>query len=175
MEELSFINEINPDEVLVYVEIAKNSNIKYEFDPNLNTIICDRILYTPFLFPFNYGFIPQTLSGDGDPLDALIYMEQELIPGSYIKCRIIGCLETSDEKGEDAKLILVPSKKVSPNEFKINSIDDLPGLFIEKVIYFYKHYKDLENKEVKIGKILDKEEATQIYQKSLLLYKKKVN
>jgi inorganic pyrophosphatase len=156
------------EEILVFVEIAKNSNIKYEFNPELNAIVCDRILYTPFFFPFNYGFIPNTLSGDGDPLDVLIYMEQPLVPGSYIKCRIIGCLETSDEKGEDAKLIMVPSRKVSPFSSEINSINDLPKMFIENVIYFYKHYKDLENKEVKIGNILDKEEAIKIYKNSLV-------
>ena len=93
-------------EILVFIEIAKNTNIKYEYDKELNAIICDRILYTPFSFPFNYGFIPNTLSGDGDPLDALVYMEQPLVPGCYIKCRIIGCLETVDENGEDAKLIV---------------------------------------------------------------------
>ena len=156
------------EEILVFVEIAKNSNIKYEFNPELNAIVCDRILYTPFSFPFNYGFVPNTLSGDGDPLDVLIYMEQPLVPGSYIKCRIIGCLETSDEKGEDAKLIMVPSRKVSPFSSEINSINDLPKMFIENVIYFYKHYKDLENKEVKIGNILDKEEAIKIYKNSLV-------
>jgi inorganic pyrophosphatase len=156
------------EEILVFVEIAKNSNIKYEFNPELNAIVCDRILYTPFSFPFNYGFVPNTLSGDGDPLDVLIYMEQPLVPGSYIKCRIIGCLETSDEKGEDAKLIMVPSRKVSPFSSEINSINDLPKMFIENVIYFYIHYKDLENKEVKIGNILDKEEAIKIYKNSLV-------
>jgi inorganic pyrophosphatase len=154
------------NEVLVFIEIQKNTNIKYEYDKTLNALICDRILYTPFMFPFNYGFIPNTLSGDGDPLDALIYMEQPLIAGSYIKCRIIGCLETTDEKGDDAKLILVPAKNVSHNESNIESIKDLPKTFIEKVIYFYKHYKDLENKQVTIGKLLGKNEAIEIYNNS---------
>jgi len=156
------------DEILVFVEIAKNTNIKYEYDPTLNSIICDRILYTPFAFPFNYGFVPGTLSGDGDPLDALIYMEHQLIPGSYIKCRIIGCLETKDEKGDDAKLILVPSKKVSPFEAEIETIDDLPKIFMEKVKYFYQHYKDLEGKKVDVGKLLGKDDATKIYQKCII-------
>ena len=156
------------EDILVYVEISKGTNIKYEYDHNLNTLICDRILYTPFMFPFNYGFIPNTLSGDGDPLDVLIYMEESLIPGSYIKCRIIGALETEDEKGIDTKIIMVPTKKVSPNEANIEAIKDLPNMFIEKVIYFYKHYKDLENKQVIIGNLLNKEEAINIYQKSKL-------
>jgi inorganic pyrophosphatase len=153
------------DEVLVYVEISKGTSIKYEYDNELNALICDRILYTPFNFPFNYGFIPNTLSGDGDPLDALIYMDDALIPGSYIKCRIIGALETEDEKGNDTKIILVPTKKVSPLEAHIEKIDDLPNMFMEKVIYFYKHYKDLEKKQVKLGEILNKSDAIEIYKK----------
>ena len=161
-------NYENSEEVLVFIEIAKNTNIKYEYDKNLNAIICDRILYTPFSFPFNYGFIPNTLSGDGDPLDALVYMEQPLVPGSYIKCRIIGCLETIDDKGEDAKLILVPSKKVSPYEADIESIGDLPKMFLEKVTYFYEHYKDLEKKHVEIGRLLGKADAIEIYKNSKL-------
>ena len=153
-------------DILVYIEISKNSNIKYEFDPELNTLICDRILYTPFAFPFNYGFVPNTLSGDGDPIDAIVYMDQPLIPGCYIKCRIIGCLETEDEKGEDAKLILVPVDKVCPETREIKDIKDLPSMFIEKVIYFYQHYKDIEKKQVKIGKLLNKDDAILIYNKS---------
>ena len=154
------------DEILVYIEISKDTNIKYEFDHELNALICDRVLYTPFMFPFNYGFIPKTLSGDGDPLDAIVYMNETLVPGSYIRCRIIGALETEDEKGSDTKLILVPSKKVSPQEANIEEIKDLPNMFIEKITYFYQHYKDLEKKEVIIGKLLDKEEAINIYHKT---------
>jgi len=154
------------NDILVYVEISKGTNIKYEYDHQLNALICDRVLYTPFMFPFNYGFIPDTLSGDGDPLDALIYMDEPLVPGSYIKCRIIGALETIDDKGNDTKIIMVPSKKVSPHENNIEKIEDLPHMFIEKVTYFYKHYKDLENKKVTIGKILNKQEATEIFIKS---------
>lgn len=152
--------------ILVYNEISKNSNIKYEYDHNLNALICDRVLFTPFQFPFNYGFIPNTLSGDGDPLDAIIYMDQPLVPGCYIKCRIIGCLDTSDDKGQDHKLIVVPNKNVSPMEEEIKSINDLPKIFIEKVKYFYKHYKDLENKQVIIGELMDKNQAYDIYYQS---------
>jgi inorganic pyrophosphatase len=156
-------------DILVYIEISKNTNVKYEFDHDRNSLVCDRVLNTPFSFPFNYGFIPNTLSGDGDPLDAIVYMEQSLVPGSYINCRIIGCLETKDEKGEDAKLILVPSKKVSSMESDIESIDDLPKSFIEKIKYFYQHYKDLENKTVTIGSLLTKEEAYKVYVNSILI------
>ena len=155
-------------DILVYIEISKNTTVKYEFDKDLNCLICDRVLSTPFVFPFNYGFIPNTMSGDGDPIDAIVYMDEPLIPGSYIKCRIIGCLETADEKGEDAKLILVPTKKVCPMTSNIENVDDLPIQFIEKVTYFYQHYKDLEKKKVTIGKLLDKDDAISIYVKSIV-------
>lgn len=158
------------EDILVYVEISKNTNIKYEYDHNLKALICDRILHTPFMFPLNYGFIPNTLSGDGDPLNVLIYMDEALIPGSYINCRLLGALETEDDKGNDIKLIMVPSKKVSPHEANINTIEDLPNIFINKVSYFLsKHYKDLENKKVTVGKLLNKEESYNIFIKSKIL------
>lgn len=152
--------------ILVYNEISKNSNVKYEYDHKLNALICDRVLFTPFQFPFNYGFIPNTLSGDGDPLDVIIYMDQPLISGCYINCRLIGGLDTCDEKGQDHKVIAVPCDKTSRMENEIKSIDDLPKIFIEKVKYFYKHYKDLENKQVVVGNFFDKESAYEIYNKS---------
>ena len=156
-------------EILVQVEISKNSRVKYEFDKELNMLICDRVLPTPFAFPFNYGFVPNTLSGDGDPLDVIIYMCEPLVPNSLIKCIIIGALETSDEKGEDIKLICVPAKKVSCDESHIESINDLPPHFINKIIYFYKHYKDEEKgKYVNIGNILNKTEAISIFNKSIV-------
>jgi inorganic pyrophosphatase len=157
-------------ETFVCIEISKNTNIKYEYDETLKSLICDRILQTPFVFPFNYGFIPNTLSGDGDPIDAIVYMEESLIPGSYIKCKIIGCLETEDEKGVDNKLILVPIK--SPIESKLNDVTELPESFIQKITYFYQHYKDLENKTVKIGNLLNKDDAIKIYEQSIEAYKK---
>jgi inorganic pyrophosphatase len=160
-------------DILVYVEIEKNTRVKYEYDFELKTLICDRILSTPFVFPFNYGFIPNTLSGDGDPIDAIIFTEEPLISGSYIRCRIIGALETSDDKGEDIKLILCPMPKVSPREKYINNINNLPEYFLKTTEYFYQHYKDLENKKVIIGNLIDKDQAIEKYNKSLLKYNEK--
>jgi len=155
------------DEILVYIEISKNSNIKYEYDKELNMLICDRILPTPFAFPFNYGFIQDTLSGDGDPIDVIIYLEESLVVNSLIKCRIVGALETTDEKGEDIKLICVPNKKVAYDVSHIETINDIPAHFIKKVIYFYEHYKDLEkDKKVTIGKLLSRDEAYIVYNNS---------
>ena len=94
-----------PGLVNVLVEIPAGSKNKYEFDKDLNALALDRVLYASVQYPYDYGFIPNTLSGDGDPIDAVVYMEQPLIPGSYVKCKIIGCLETEDEKGIDNKLL----------------------------------------------------------------------
>jgi len=153
----------NNNEVLVYIEISKGSNIKYEFDKELNTLICDRILYTPFRYIFNYGFIPNTLSQDSDPIDVLVLTEESLLPGSYIKCKIIGCLETSDSEGIDPKLICCPIEKVDPKSKKYNDITDLCEFTLKQIRYFFTHYKDLENKEVSIGNYLNKSDALQIY------------
>ncbi len=160
------------DIVNVYIEISKNSNIKYEYDKELKSLICDRVLHTPFRYEFNYGFIPDTLSQDGDALDAVVLMDESLIPGCYIKSKIIGCLETSDEKGIDPKLILVPIDKIDPNSININDISDISDHNLKKIKYFYQHYKDLENKIVEVGNFLNKEDSIKIYNDSITFYRK---
>ena len=155
--------------VEVFVEIARNSHIKYEYDKGRKALICDRVLHTPFKYQFNYGFIPDTMSPDGDPVDAVIIMEDELIPGCYIKCKVLGYLETEDDAGVDPKLILCPCKKVDPTYSYISTIFDLPVLLLEKIKYFFTHYKDLEKKKVIVGQFLGKEEALQIYKDSIVL------
>lgn len=154
--------------VLVHIEIPKNSKIKYEFDKTLNAIVCDRVLHTPFEYFFNYGYIPNTLSPDGDALDAVIIMEESIFPGCYIKCKIIGCLETSDDQGIDPKLILCPISKIDPLCKNINEYTDLPKHTLEKIKYFFQHYKDLENKNVSIGNFLSKNESIELYKKSCI-------
>lgn len=147
----------------VFIEISKNSNIKYEYDEKLKSLVCDRILHTPFKYEFNYGFIPNTLSDDEDTLDAIVLMDEELISGCYIKCKIIGCLETIDEKGNDPKLILVPIDKIDPKSININDINDISEHSLKKIRYFYEHYKDLENKKVTVNNFLNREESIKIY------------
>lgn len=158
--------------VEVFVEISKGSNIKYEFDKKKNSLICDRILYTPFRYIFNYGFIPNTLSLDSDPIDAVIIMDESLVPGCLIKCKIIGCLETSDSEGDDPKLILCPIDKIDPRAKDINNLGNLPSMLIEQIKYFFTHYKDLENKLVDIGNFVSKDKAIEIYLQSVENYKK---
>ena len=156
----------------VFVEISKGSNIKYEFDKKKNTLVCDRILHTPFRYIFNYGFVPNTLSLDMDPIDAVIIMDESLVPGCLIKCKIIGCLETSDSEGDDPKLILCPIDKIDPTAKNINNLCDLPNILLEQIKYFFSHYKDLENKNVIIGEFIDREKAISTYLKSIDNFKK---
>jgi inorganic pyrophosphatase len=156
------------EEINVFIEIAKNSHIKYEYDKELKALICDRVLHTPFKYEFNYGFIPNTLSLDGDPLDVVVFMDDELVPGCYIKCKFLGLLETKDEQGIDPKIIMCPCQKVDPKYTGYNSINDIPLSTREKIKYFFTHYKDLENKKVEIGNWLDREEAIQTYHLSIV-------
>jgi inorganic pyrophosphatase len=159
------ITDLN-NQVLVMIEISKGSNIKYEYDKELKALVCDRVLYTPFRYIFNYGFIPNTLSQDGDPIDVIVLIDESLIPGSYIKCKIIGCLETSDAEGIDPKLIVCPIEKITPLTREINDITDIDNFTLEQIKYFFTHYKDLEKKKVEIGDFLYKKDAIEIYKKS---------
>jgi inorganic pyrophosphatase len=153
-------------EVYVFIEISKNSHIKYEYDENLKSLICDRVLHTPFKYEFNYGFIPNTMSLDNDPLDVVVLMDDPLIPGSHIKCRFLGVLNTEDDDGLDPKIIMCPVKKVDPTYDNYESIKDIPNLTREKISYFFSHYKDLENKHVKVYSWGSKKEAINIYNSS---------
>ena len=112
-------------EVDVIIEIAKGGHIKYEYDKERNMLVCDRILHTPMKYPFNYGFIPNTLSEDGDPVDVVVLMDDELVPGCLIKCKIIGYLETKDDAGNDPKLIVCPVGKVDPMWKNVDNLFDI--------------------------------------------------
>ena len=151
----------------VFIEIAKNSHIKYEYDKERKALICDRILHTPLNYQFNYGFIPNTLSEDNDPIDAVVIMDDELVPGCYINCKIIGVLETRDDAGNDPKLIMLPSYKIDPAYAAYDNINEISKSTRDKIKYFFSHYKDLENKKVIVGDFKDKEEAFKIYEESI--------
>lgn len=161
-------------EVDVIVEIAKGSHIKYEYDKEHNRIICDRVLHTPMKYPFNYGFIPNTLSEDGDPLDVVILMDDELVPGCQIKCKILGYLDTKDDEGNDPKIIVCPIGKIDPLWKKTNCIYmsrfNIDDHLLNKIKYFFQHYKDLENKKVEIGEFYNRESAVNIHKKSIERY-----
>ena len=164
-------SSIDDLEVDVFIEISKNSNIKYEFDHKTNTLICDRVLHTPFKYIFNYGFIQNTLSLDSDPLDVVVLMEDSLVPGCIIRCKFLGVLETTDDDGQDPKIIMCPSNKIDPTYSQMKNIADIPQHTLDKIKYFFTHYKDLEKKQVTIGNFLDKKDAIHIYKKSAELFK----
>ena len=153
------------EHVDMIVEIPYNSFVKYEYDKTNNKIRCDRILNTAMNYPGNYGYIPNTLSGDGDPLDILLITEYQLYPGIIVEVKIIGVLLTEDEKGTDEKIIAVPSYNVDPSFRDINNYTDLPKWTITKIQHFFEHYKDNEeNKWIKVNGFRNSREAFKIYQ-----------
>jgi inorganic pyrophosphatase len=135
-----------PHDVNVIVEVPVGGEpVKYEMDKAAGTVFVDRILYTAMRYPGNYGFVPHTLSGDGDPIDVLIIGDRPLIPGCVINCRPVGVLFMKDDKGEDEKVICVPSSKVSAMYDKVASIRDLPDIQLRQISHFFQRYKDLED------------------------------
>ena len=145
------------------VEISANTNIKYEIDKQTNLLRCDRILNIPFTYPGNYGYIPNTLSLDNDPLDILLINTEVLVPNTIIKVKILGVLLTEDENGEDEKIIAVPDNNVDKSNQSINDINDLTDHILNYIKYFFSHYKDNEtNKWVKVDSYRGREEALKI-------------
>ena len=141
-----------PDDINVIVEVPVGGEpIKYEMDKASGTLVVDRFLYTPMRYPGNYGFVPHTLSADGDPIDVLVCNTRAIIPGAIINCRPIGVLVMEDDGGGDEKVIAVPSSKLTKRYDKVVNYDDLPGITWKQVEHFFAHYKDLEpGKWVKI-------------------------
>ena len=141
-----------PQEVNVIIEIPAHSDpIKYEVDKDSGALMVDRFMGTPMHYPVNYGYIPNTLSGDGDPADVLVVTPFPLQPGCVIAARPVGILKMTDESGVDAKILAVPIDKLTPLYRDVQSISDLPSSLIAQIEHFFAHYKDLEpNKWVKI-------------------------
>jgi inorganic pyrophosphatase len=141
-----------PDEINVIIEIPKDAEpVKYEVDKASGAIFVDRVLSTPMRYPCNYGYVPQTLGGDGDPLDALVILPLPLVPGSVIRCRPVGMLRMTDEAGADEKLVVVPHAKIFAGYAHITDIGQVSGHWLERIGHFFEHYKDLEKgKWVKI-------------------------
>jgi len=153
-----------PDDINVVVEVPLGGEpVKYEMDKASGTMFVDRILYTSMRYPGNYGFVPHTLSGDGDPIDVLVANSRTLMSGSVINCRPVGVLYMKDEAGEDEKIVAVPSVKVSAMFNKITTVEDLPQILLQKISHFFEHYKDLEEgKWVDIVRWGDAGEARQM-------------
>ena len=158
-----------PNEVNVIIEIPKDAEpVKYEVHKTTGAIFVDRILSTPMRYPCNYGYIPHTLCGDGDPADVLVILPLPLVPGSVIRCRPVGVLRMKDEAGSDEKLVAVPIDKVFDGYSHINDIGQVSQHWLDRIGHFFEHYKDLEkDKWVKLDGWGGAEEAKRIIRESV--------
>jgi inorganic pyrophosphatase len=153
-----------PDDVNVIVEVPIGGEpIKYEMDKAAGTLVVDRFLYTAMRYPGNYGFIPHTLSGDGDPVDVLIANSRAIAPGAVISVRPVGVLLMEDNAGQDEKIIAVPSAHITQRFDGVTNFTDLPDITVQQIEHFFAHYKDLEpGKWVKILRWGDAAEARKL-------------
>lgn len=134
-----------PDDVNVVIEVPIGGEpIKYEMDKAAGTLVVDRFLYTPMRYPGNYGFVPHTLSADGDPIDVLVANTRPIVPGAVINVKPIGVLKMRDEAGGDEKIIAVPSLKLTQRYERVSNYTDLPRITLDQIQHFFVHYKDLE-------------------------------
>ena len=155
-----------PFDINVIIEVPIGGEpIKYEMDKDSGALIVDRFLYTPMRYPGNYGFVPHTLSDDGDPIDVLVCNTRAIIPGAVMNCRPVGVLVMEDDGGEDEKIIAVPSTEISKRYDNVINHSDLPQITVDQIQHFFEHYKDLEpGKWVKIKHWGDAEEARKFIQ-----------
>jgi len=134
-----------PDDVNVIIEIpAQADPVKYEVDKDSGAMVVDRFMATAMYYPCNYGYIPHTLCGDGDPADVLVITPFPLITGAVVRCRPVGVLKMSDESGEDAKIMAVPVSKLTAIYDAVTGPDELPAGLLDQITHFFEHYKDLE-------------------------------
>lgn len=169
---LSKINPYDGEYVNAMIEIPYASNIKYEVDKDSGVVLVDRIMYSAVYYPANYGFVPNTLADDGDPIDILVLGEYAINPASVIKVRLLGVLVMEDESGMDEKLISVPASKIDPNYDDIKSLDNLPKIVLDRIKNFFETYKILEpNKWVKVKCFEDINYAKKMLDKAINQYK----
>ncbi|HEY4133804.1 MAG TPA: inorganic diphosphatase [Alphaproteobacteria bacterium] len=150
-----------PDDINAIIEIPQGGlPVKYELDKSSGALFVDRFLHTSMIYPANYGFVPHTLSEDGDPCDILVVSQTPVVPGAVIRCRPVGALLMTDEAGPDEKIIAVPVDKLHPFYRDVHSYDDLPEILRDQIAHFFQHYKDLEKgKWVTIVQWVGTEEA----------------
>lgn len=162
-----------PNSLNVIIEVPTGGEpVKYEFDKASGALFVDRILHTPMRYPANYGFVPHTLSPDGDPLDALVIARSPFVPGCVVAARPIAVLNLEDEAGGDEKLVCVPHDSVFPYYSNVVEKDDLPGIVMEQIEHFFTHYKDLEKKKwVRVGTWGGAEDARRITLEAIERYK----
>ncbi len=163
------IGENPPYDINAIIEVPLGGEpVKYELDKASGALVVDRILHTSMRYPCNYGFIPHTLSDDGDAIDIMVVSRVPVVPGSIIRARPIGVLIMRDEAGEDEKIISVPVDKLSPYYKDVTSYRDLPQILLDQIAHFFTHYKDLEEgKWVKIERWGEPEEAFEFIRESV--------
>ena len=161
-----------PEEINVIIEIPAHADpVKYEVDKDSGAIFVDRFMATCMHYPTNYGYVPHTLSEDGDPVDVLVPTPFPLLAGSVIKCRPVGVLKMTDESGTDAKILAVPVRKLTPVYQGVKETSDLPELLLNQIQHFFEHYKDLEaGKWVKVDGWGDSAEAKKEISESVQRY-----
>lgn len=164
-----------PNKFNVIIEIPANSGtIKYEIDKDTQCLTVDRFMKTALQYPANYGYVPETLCGDGDPLDVLVMTPEPLVPGCVLEARPVGVLHMSDEAGQDSKLLALPTEKACPILAGIQDISDVPELELDRIKHFFECYKDLdEGKWVKLDGYGDKAAAVAEVEGSIRLYNEK--
>ncbi|MDY6942913.1 MAG: inorganic diphosphatase [Pseudomonadota bacterium] len=167
-----------PKAVNVVIEIPMGgAPVKYEVDKDSGALMVDRIMNTAMYYPCNYGYVPQTLALDGDPVDVLVVTPAPLIPGSVIKARPIGILAMTDESGEDHKVLAVPAPKIDGGLYEhVKTLNDLPAILLKQIAHFFEHYKDLETgKWVKVEDWLDGAAAEQAVLESMERFQRKAS
>lgn len=163
------VGENPPWNVNVVIEVSLGSDpVKYEFDKESGAIYVDRFLHTAMFYPANYGFIPHTLSGDGDPCDVLVVGRVPVVPGAIVRSRPVGVLMMEDESGADEKILAVPVDQLHPYYSDVVSYRDLPVVLCEQIAHFFSHYKDLEkDKWAKVTRWGEAEEATRLIEEAI--------
>ena len=158
-----------PEDINVIVEVPVGGHpIKYEMDKEAGTLVVDRFLYTPMTYPGNYGFVPHTLSEDGDPIDVLVANTRPIVPGAVINVRPVGVLKMQDEAGGDEKVLAVPVPKLTKRYEHVKEYTDLPVITLQQVQHFFEHYKDLEpGKWVKILRWGDADDARRLIREGI--------
>lgn len=161
-----------PDEINVIIEIPSHSDpVKYEVDKETGAMFVDRFMSTAMHYPCNYGYVPHTLSKDGDPVDVLVVTPVPLIAGSVIQCRPVGVLKMTDESGDDAKVLAVPIDKLCQSFRNANDISDMQPMLLDQIAHFFEHYKDLdEGKWVRVDGWAGIDEAKAEIMDSVAMY-----
>lgn len=158
------VNDRSPDIVNAVVEITKNTSAKYEYDDQLNVFRLDRCLLSAMTYPANYGFIPSTKADDGDALDIMVYCNTPLLRGTLVECRVLGCLDMTDAGDKDYKILAVPYS----HHRHYRDLNDIDAAWLDIASNFFSHYKDLSGKQVSVSGWINKEQALEVVNDSII-------